>query len=275
MAFCRTGGHVIALRVVALVLICVAPSAAVTPAAAEPVPLQLGYSNQESPLYIQGSGDVVPPLPGIAVEMVQAAATTCAVAASFARYPGGRLLALMQENVIDATVMLSFSPERLGIAAYPMLENVADPAFQIASLTYAFYVRSDSKLMWDGKSFTGLAHPIGANLGWSIANDLTKMGLPVEPAKDTQNNFNKLLLGRIDAFAIQTSIGDAYVERHQLGDRIKLLVPAISSKAYYLVFSHGWYDRHPDAAKCLWQSIAEQRENSMPALLQHYTGSIH
>lgn len=275
MAFCRTDGHVIAWRLAALILAGIALPAAVTPAAADQVALQLGYSNQESPFYIQGNGDVIPPLPGIAVEMVQTAATTCIVAASFTRYPGGRLLALMQENVIDATVMLSFNPERLGIAAYPMLGDVADPAYQIATLTYAFYVRSDSNVMWDGKSFTGLAHPIGANLGWSIANDLIKMKLPVEQAKDTQNNFNKLLLGRIDAFAIQTSIGNAYVERHQLTDRVKLLEPPISSKPYYLVFSRAWHAQHKDVADCLWREIVHERETHMKALLARYHDTVN
>lgn len=244
-------------------------------AQADPVPLQLGYSDKESSYFLLGNGPVIPAMPGIAIEMVEAAAVACDVAPHFTRYPGSRMLALAQENSIDAIVMVSFTPERQAIGVYPMQGDAADPAFQIATLTYAFYTRRDSDISWDGKAFTGLERPIGVNLGWSVGNDLKAMGLPVETAKDTQNNFNKLLLERIDAFAIQTSIGSSYIRDNNLAERVRELTPAISSKPYYLVFSHGWYDQHPAAAKCLWQSIANQHKTGMKALLERYHDTIN
>ncbi len=237
--------------------------------------LRLGYSDKESAYFLTGNGAAIPERPGVAIEMVQTAAASCDVAPEFARYPGGRLVALATDNTIDAVVLLSFSPERLAMGAYPMKGDSADPDFQIATLSYAFYVRSDSNIAWDGKAMTGLARPIGANLGWSIVQDLMKMNLPVEPAKDTQNNFNKLLLGRIDAVAMHTTIGDAYLEEHALGTKVKLLHPPITSKPYYLVFSHTWHDQHAALAECLWQSIATQRQTVLPALLARYGDTIN
>lgn len=261
----RRAGSLSTLACMAAVVCIFVPAAR-----ADPLQVQFGYSNQESPFFIQGNGETVPPLPGIAVEMAERAAADCGAEPTFARYPGGRLLALMQNNSIDAVLMLSFTPERMALGVYPMLEVAADPEFRIATLTYAFYVRSDSGVTWDGTTFVDLDHPIGVNNGWSIANDLQKLGLPVKAAKDTQNNFNMLLHNRIDAFAIQTTIGNAYIQAHALADRIKVLEPPISTKPYYLVFSHGWYAQHRDVADCMWRAIADQRETTMPDLLQRY-----
>lgn len=237
--------------------------------------LRLAYSDKESAIFLVGDGATVPEKPGIAVEMVETAAKACQVAVTFTRYPGGRLLVLAGENTIDGVVMLSFSRERQTLAAYPMKGDAADPDFQIASLSYAFYVRADSGITWDGMEINGLTKPIGANFGWSIVDDLKKDGLPVEPAKDTANNFNKLLGGRIDAVATHTTIGDAYLTHHGLAGQVKRLEPPISTKPYYLVLSHAWRDSHPDAAQCLWRSIADQRRQDMPALLERYRDAMN
>ncbi|WP_374649911.1 substrate-binding periplasmic protein [Dongia sp.] len=239
-------------------------------AGADPLTLRLGYSDKESAFFLTGNGREIPEKPGIAIEMVEAAGKTCDVAPDLSRYPGGRLLANVGDNKIDGIVMLSFSPDRLALGTYPMKGDAADPDFQIASLSYAFYVRTDSDIAWDGKSLRGITRPIGANLGWSVVDDLKKLGLPVEPAKDTQNNFNKLLGGRVDAVAMHTTIGDSYLAGNGLAGKVRRLGPPISTKPYYLVLSHTWHDAHPEAAQCLWQAIARQRETEMLRLLERY-----
>ncbi len=244
-------------------------------ASADDLALHLAYSDKESALFLVGDGPTIPEKPGIAIEMVEKAAAACQVAVSFARYPGGRLLALSAEEALDGVVMLSFTRDRLAFAAYPMKGDAADPDFQIASLSYAFYVRADSDVTWNGMEITGLTKPIGANFGWSIVEDLKKDGLAVEPAKDTANNFNKLLGGRIDAVATHVTIGDAYLAHNGLTGKVKRLEPPISTKPYYLVLSRPWHDQHPDAAQCLWQSIADQRRQDMPSLLERYRDAIN
>jgi len=244
-------------------------------ARADELALHLGYSDKESAVFLVGDGATIPEKPGIAIEMVEAAAKACDVAVSFARYPGGRLLALAGENTIDGVVMLSFNRERLALAAYPMKGDAADPDYQIASLSYAFYVRADSAITWNGMEITGLTKPVGANFGWSIVEDLKKDGLAVEPAKDTANNFNKLMGGRIDAVAMHATIGDTYVTHHGLAGKVKRLDPPISTKPYYLVLSRAWHDSHPEVAQCLWQSIADQRRTDWPALLDRYRDAMN
>lgn len=237
--------------------------------------LRVAYTDQESPFFVMGNGSEIPQLPGIAIEIVTSAAKQCGIAVDMERLPGGRLLALLENNAIDSVLMLSFSPERLKIAAYPMAGATADPDLQLASLSYAFYVRRTSRLSWDGSTLSGQTQPVGANLGWSIVNDLRKAGIEVETAQDTRNNFSKLMLDRIDAFAIQSTIGDTYLEAHALGNNVTRLEPPISEKAYYQVFSRAWHAAHPEATQCLWQEAAKIRDRDMPALLSRYHDSIN
>lgn len=244
-------------------------------AQADSAMLRIAYTDQESPFFIMGNGREIPSLPGIAVDIVAHAAERCDVTVEMERLPGGRLLASLENNSIDSVLMLSFSPERMSIAVYPMKDDAADPDRQLATLSYAFYVRRTSALAWDGRSLSGQTQPVGANLGWSIVNDLRKAGIAVETAQDTRNNFSKLMLDRIDAFAVQSSIGDAYVAAHALGNNVTKLEPPISEKAYYQVFSHAWHQAHPDSALCLWRTAAEIRDRDVPALLSRYHDSIN
>ncbi len=239
-------------------------------ASAAEIDLRLGYSDKESAFFLAGDGQQIPEKPGIAIEIVEKAAAACGINPLLSRYPGGRLLARIGDNTIDGVVLLSFSRERLALAAYPMKGDAADPNFQIASLSYAFYVRADSAITWDGMEIKGLTRPIGANLGWSIVDDLKKEGLAVEPATDTMNNFNKLLRGRIDAVATHTTIGDSYLADNYLAGKVKRLDPPISTKPYYLALSHAWRDAHTEAAECLWHEIARVREEATPALIKIY-----
>jgi polar amino acid transport system substrate-binding protein len=247
---------------------------AALPARGDQATLRVGYTDQESPFFIMGNGRAIPPQPGIAVEIVQEAARLCGVKVESARYPGGRLLALLENAEIDSVLMLSFSAERQAIATYPMAGDTIDEGLQLATLSYAFYVREGSRLAWDGKTLSGQTQPVGANLGWSIVNDLKKAGIEVETAQDTRNNFSKLMLDRIDAFAIQSSIGDAYLAAHELEANVTRLEPPISSKPYFQVFSQAWYAANPDAARCLWQKAAEVRARDLPALQARYLDAM-
>lgn len=244
------------------------------PAQSDELTLRVGYTDQQSPFFIMGNGRAVPPQPGVAVDILKLAAETCGVTVETARYPGGRLLALLEDATIDSVLMLSFTPERQAIATYPMAGETVDDALQLATLSYAFYVRKGSSLAWDGKKLSGQIQPVGANFGWSIVNDLKKAGIEVETAQDTRNNFSKLMLDRIDAFAIQSSIGDAYLAAHELEANVIRLEPPISSKPYFQVFSHAWYAAHPEAAQCLWQKAAEIRARDMAVLQALYIDAM-
>lgn len=237
--------------------------------AAAPVTLKLGYGDLPSPPYFYGTGNEIPANPGIAVILARQVAASCGLTLVLSRWPNNRLYEMMRTGDLDAGFMYSYREERRAFAIYPMRGEQPDTHYRMTTLTYSYYARRDSAPAWDGTRLAA-SRPVGANTGWSIAGDLRAQGMAVEEAPSTDINFRKLAAGRIDAFAVQDHVGDAYLEHHPELTLTKL-IPPISTKDYYLVFSHAWFDHHAEAAVCLWNQLSKLRENTLPGLLRDST----
>ncbi len=234
--------------------------------AATPVTLKLGYGDLPSPPYFYGTGNDTPANPGIAVTLARQVAASCGLTLVLSRWPNNRLYELMRQGDLDAGFMYSYREERRTFGVYPMQGNQPDNRYRITTLTYSYYARRDTAPAWDGVKLVP-TRPVGANMGWSIVADLRAQGLPVEEATSTDANFRKLSAGRIDAVAIQEHIGDAYLERHPELSLTKL-IPPISTKDYYIIFSHAWFHHHSDTAVCIWEQFGKLRESTLPGLLR-------
>jgi polar amino acid transport system substrate-binding protein len=137
-------------------------------AAAQEIALRIGVNQQSSPPYIMGDSLQLQALPGIAIEQVHNAATSCGIVPKLERYPPLRLLNSLKSNLIQGVLMLSYSEERATFAVYPMRDELPDHRQRLTTLSYAFFVNQASNLAWDGKKFTGLQGKVGVNMGWSV-----------------------------------------------------------------------------------------------------------
>jgi polar amino acid transport system substrate-binding protein len=235
------------------------------PAGADPLSVSVAYGDVASPPWFLGDGTAVPPAPGVAVLLLNAAMSACHLQATYSRWPDKRLYASMAENRFDAAFMFSYSKARERFFVYPMQGNDPDPERRITSFVYSFYVAQDSPAHWNGRELEG-ASVVGVNTGWSIGTDLAAKGMTVEEAPTTDVNFRKLQAGRIAAYATQDHVGDHYLESHQ-GLAVTKLQPPISRKDYYVVFGKAWYAQHKADGDCLWQQIHNLRERMLPGLL--------
>ncbi|NHQ86654.1 amino acid ABC transporter substrate-binding protein [Iodobacter sp. HSC-16F04] len=238
-------------------------------AAAQEITLRIGVNQQSSPPYIMGDSLQLQPLPGIAIEQVRAAATHCGIVPDIERYPPLRLLNSLKSNLIQGVLMLSYTGERATFAVYPMRDDLPDHSQRLTTLSYAFFVNQSSKLAWDGKSLTGLKGKVGANMGWSVVKDLERFNIPFEAALSVENNFAKLNAGRIDAYATQQNVGDAFLEQHKKF-KIRRLEPDISTKDYFLIFSKSFYAEHPGLATCIWKKIGDERDKLLKKRIPVY-----
>ncbi|AMC35008.1 substrate-binding periplasmic protein [Janthinobacterium sp. B9-8] len=228
-------------------------------AAQAEIVLRIGVNQQSSPPYIMGDSLQLQALPGIAIEQARAAATQCGVLPEIERYPPLRLLNSLKSNLIQGVLMLSYTEERAAFAVYPMRDELPDHSQRLTTLRYAFFVNRASKLVWDGKGLTGLQGKVGANMGWSVVKDLERLNIPYEEALSIENNFAKLTAGRIDAYATQQHLGDAFLEQNKKL-KIQRLEPDISTKDYFLIFSKSFYAEHPKLAICIWKNIGDERD---------------
>lgn len=219
--------------------------------------LRLVMSDQAGPPYLQGVGrDLINP-PGLAMELVQRAARSCALRLEIDRQASLRLLQNLRTGMADAALLLSYNAERGAYAHYPMHDGVPDGRYRLTTLSYSFFVRSDSNIRWDGRVLSGFTGKVGTDLGWSVVRDLAQLGIAVENAVGVPANLGKLRLGRIKVYAAQNIIVESYLQDQR---DIVALKPPIATKDYFLPFSQAFAASNPQAVQCMWQQIAEQRD---------------
>lgn len=231
--------------------------------------LRLAYSDVSTYPWQTGEGLQMATPPGMAVDLIRLAAQDLGVGVQFERLPNKRVLLALQHGEIDGAFIYSHNAERQAYARYPLKNGQPDASRRLARLSYFIYQLKNQPPRWDGKQFAPLSSPVGANAGYSVVGDLKKMGIDVEETKSTEQNFQKLRLGRLSAVAAQEAMTDAWLQKTAAKDIEKLAQPLVS-KDYFLVFSQQYANRHPELIEKLWDRIAATREQRTREALPQY-----
>ncbi len=233
------------------------------------VSIRLSYSDVEVFPYQMGEGGKIAAPPGIAVEIIQAAARDIDAKIVLSRYPNKRVQTLLKSGMIDGAFVFSYKDSRKEMGQYPLINGKLDSSRRIAVMSYYFYVTTNSPVSWNGKALINTSQQVGANMGYSIVGDLRKIGIVVEEAMNTEQNLRKLVSGRISAYAAQDFTAD--VSLKTLGiKQVKKLQPPIKTKDYFLIFSHQFVGDHPNLAKQLWTSVGKHRDQVTEASSHKY-----
>jgi len=232
--------------------------------------LRVEYADIELAPYQLGNGPGIPSQPGAMVELVQLVAKEMGLTAVFERAPQLRTFRRLQGGEIDAAFGYSYVPDRLPYGRYPMKDGKPDESARLYSQSYVFYRLKGSPFAWDGYTVSGLGEgTIGFNTTFSVGADLARRGLKSDSAKTTEQNFQKLSMGRILAYATLEQAADSYLSSHPMHDVEKIAIP-LETKAYYLMLSHQFVAQDPERAERLWVKLAKLRQDKMPELLRKY-----
>jgi polar amino acid transport system substrate-binding protein len=233
--------------------------------------LRAAYEDKPLPPFYMGNGaEIDPGAPGVSVELLRDVAAAAGIDIQFVRLPWARCLKSLQRGEVDAIFNASFKEERQEAGVYPMAGGKPDPARRITTLAYMLYRYKGSPVTWDGHTIGGLGEaPVGAQAGYSIIEDLTRMGVKAEESADTATIFKKLASQRIPAAAQLQASGDAAMASGAYPSIEKLALPLVT-KDYFVMFSHQYYDGHREAAERLWAKLAELRDRRSPALFAKY-----
>jgi polar amino acid transport system substrate-binding protein len=233
--------------------------------------VRAAYEDKPLPPFYMGNGtDIDPQAPGVSVELLREAAAAAGVEIHFVRMPWARCLKSLQRGEVDAIFNASFKEERLEAGVYPMAAGKPDPARRITTLADMLYRLKGGAVTWDGRTIGGLGDaPVGIQGGYSIVEDLTRMGVKSEESADTATIFKKLASGRIPAAAQLEASGDATLALGSFA-AIEKMQPPLVTKDYFLMFSHQYYDAHRPSAERLWSKLAEVRDRRSPALFAKY-----
>jgi polar amino acid transport system substrate-binding protein len=207
----------------------------------------------------------------VAVEIVSLAAAQAGCTVHLTRLSNLRALRAVESGENDGAILFSYDAERGRLMTYPMKGDQPDAARRLATLSYYLYRRKGGSINWDGVTLSNPENlPIGINTGFSIADLLTRFGARLDEVQTTEQNLGKLRLGRIGAYAMQEHIADPVIRQMHLENEIEKLPVPLSTKNYYLAFSHKFQAAHPDVAEKIWSIIADQRDSLTKSLMQHY-----
>jgi len=182
--------------------------------------------------------------------------------------PWKRCLNNIQTGETEGCFTASFKEKRLEYGYYPGTHNggAVDNNLRLHSSSYSLYVLKDSEINVSGKlQITGLNGKIAAPSGYSIGADLEKSGYMVDAAASkTENNFKKLLKGRVQAVAALTLNGRNMLSKNkELSSQVRENETPLVSKPYYLMFSKQFIDSNKSMAEMIWNKIAEIRETQV------------
>ncbi|WP_171013880.1 transporter substrate-binding domain-containing protein [Chitinivorax sp. B] len=233
--------------------------------------INLIFVDVDSTPFLVGRGDRVANPPGLAVELIQQAVAAAGYQLQLQRLPQLRMLRALEEGKVDGAFIFSYTPERAQLYVYPMIEGQPDPNFRVTHISYRLYRLKGSRVTWDGQKFEGMAHPVGVNTGWVMANTLRDKGLAVDDGgRGYPENFSKLKLGRISAYATLEPSAESYLKSTGMADQFEKVGPPLQDKDYFLLFSKRFMSESPDVARRIWQMLAQVREKQEAALFQKY-----
>ena len=177
--------------------------------------------------------------------------------------PWKRCLSQVAKGLVDGALDASYTEERAAFAAYPTTaDGKPDPKRRIWAGGYSLYKLKTSAAGWDGQNFTHLTGPVGLQLGYSIGDDLKRLGVPVaEFSGDAEVMLKRLTAGQVPLVALLTDEGDALLEDPALSGVVEGIQPAFSQKPYFVIFHKRYYADHQKNVEGFWSHLATVRES--------------
>ena len=239
--------------------------------------LTIAYEDKEQPPYYMGNTtEVLSNNPGVAVEMIKLLEKKIPdLKIKFVRYPWKRCLAVLGENSVDGIFNSSYKEDRLELGWYPTTDKKhkgeADVKRRLCTMTYSLYALKGTNVGWDGKKFNNFSGKVSAVLGYSIVDDLKKLGANVEEAPNSINNLDKIVAKRCEATALQDVTADNIIasNKSKYADLVKI-TPPLSNKHYYLMLSKKLVESNPALAQKIWDELAKIREEQLEKLSAKY-----
>ncbi len=204
-----------------------------------------------------------PQKPGAAIQAINLLAQKLNLNIVIKRTPWKRRLIELKAGELDGIFLGSYEKEREEFGLYPMKNGEIDTNRRFSTRTYVFYKLKNSPIEWDGKKLIHLSGSIGACRGYSIVEDLNKLGYSkIEEVRDTLTLFKKLSLGR-NSLCIDLEDKADYVLHKNPGleDKIVKLATPFETKPYYLMLSKQFVQKNSELSERIWDALAQIRDN--------------
>ncbi len=179
----------------------------------------------------------------------------------FRSMPWKRCLAQLKDNAVDGAFAVSFKTDRREIGEYPG-GATPDASKRMHVDRYVLIRRKGSDVEWDGKALHNVDGAVGAQLGYSVTDQLRSLNVTVDEGSQRSDELvRKLLAGRLAAAAVGGS--DAHtLLTGPYGAQIEALPRPLVEKPYFLLLSHRMVERQPDLSRRIWDAVETARNSA-------------
>lgn len=234
--------------------------------------LKVAIENKEDFPHVIGDGFALSEKPGVAIEIMQNLADELGMELEIVRQPWKRCIhCLLHNGDVDILVPASFKESRLEYGLYPFKDGKVDASKRYTETTYSFYRLKDSRVNWDGEEISGLQGSIGAPLGYSIVDDLSKMGFDVQEST-VESSFKKLVLGRVELVAALELAGDKILaDNDVLASKVEKIKVPLKTKNYYVMLSKQFVQNNQELAVKIWDIVEKLRSTKYDDIFLTYS----
>lgn len=199
---------------------------------------------------------------GLNFELLDQAVQSVGARVIYRSMPWKRCLAELKENLVQGAMGASFKPDRLEFGVYPGGDK-PDARKRLNYDRYILVRKAGSGVEWDGRVLRGLVGPVGAQLGYSVVDDLRKLNVPVDDgAPSARDAVRKLQAGFVGAVAVLEGEARTIMNTDsQLFRGLEILPVPVVEKPYFLMFSHAFVAANEKQASDIWSAIAKVRES--------------
>ncbi len=223
----------------------------------KPKSITIGYMDFDKPPHWFKKDHI-----GLDLDLVRMAANQLGIRVTFKVMPWKRCEHMLKINQLDGIFGASFKKKRMKIGKYPFKsDGVVDDSAALHMDGYTFYKRIGDPVDYDGNQFIGLTGQIGTNSGFSIVEKLAKKGIKVhDSAKTTVQNVKMLIAGRHQVIVDSAIRVDYVLKKYpEYGAKVVKIPKPYGRSGRYLLFSLGFYKKHPIVAERLFSAIRELR----------------
>lgn len=228
--------------------------------------LKFCYEDKQlRPYYFGNGADVPADLPGATIEHLRLLVSkTPELQLQFVRLPWKRCLQQLEQGGVDALIA-SYSPEREQIGRYPKQGNVStakpDPQRAFSQHQTCLVTLPEATWRWDGEKFSGIDNVVIARpLGYAPLKTAAASHITVQESLSPTMDMELLYAGRVHAITSLCMVAGTPMEAPYLRkNQLRIVYPPLYSSTGYLVFSHQFYQQHPQLAMQLWQLLAQVR----------------
>ncbi|MTW10589.1 transporter substrate-binding domain-containing protein [Pseudoduganella eburnea] len=235
--------------------------------------IRIGYPDQHRPPYWMGNGPTVPEPPGAAVDFLRELAASGGCTVELVRLPMMRLRSSLISGAVD------MAPVDITADGQPGIVMPRDPqgkpdTKRATTLALVAFVRAKDGFMHDADPMDLVrGKRVGVMYGSSYAKRLESAGAILDQGGPTvPSNFDKLQLGRIDAFVVPLLVAtdmDKYVAERYKGELVRLEKPVLKS-FNWIATNPAYYGAHRRDVDTLWNWIGTDGNKRFNQLLRKY-----